>query len=704
MKRSTLLGGLVGAFLLLCGVVPVEAQRSSRAWMRERSPEFFRSEAGRLVGDQILLYQRETGGWPKNVDMATPMTERQRAEVLREKTRRDDSTVDNGATTTQMYFLASLYQECGDVRYRDGFRAALDYLLSGQYEHGGWPQFWPITVGYQTAITYNDDAIVHILELFDRIHRGEAPYGGDLIDPAVRKQVGKSFDKGIDCILRTQIVTDGELTVWCQQHDHETFLPTSARSYELPSYCSSESAGIVRLLMSLPKPDKRVKRAVHAAMRWFDTYKLTGLRIEYSGWRPNEPRNVRLVEDPAAKVPIWGRFYDLEHCEPYVCDRDGIPRRRLDQIGTERRTGYSWYNSSAAHLYPLYEQWAAKHDPKNKVAIDLHSKGANENGTIQMERRPTVDRAAFDVIVKEGESIQAAIEQAPANPTEPFKILISKGTYNQKVIIDKPNIVLVGEDRDETKLVLAEMMHTRTIKEYKGKPVGNGVIVLQEGADDCVISGLTVYNNYGSTVEPTTAHQMAIFGRATRTIVINCNILADGNDALSLWAREDGMYYHADLDIRCPGVDFLCPRGWCYVTRSKFYGDSRAMIWHDGRGDQAKKLVITDSSFDAASPTLLGRYHHDSQFFLAYCTLSERVLDGNIHYAYSDKVLDPCPWGLRTYYYGCTREGGHSGWLKDNLHEAENAPAPYGVTAHWTFEGKWNPEKRIRDLWHVLAY
>jgi hypothetical protein len=82
--------------------------------------------------------------------------------------------------------------------------------------------------------------------------------------------------------------------------------------------------------------------------------------------------------------------------------------------------------------------------------------------------------------------------------------------------------------------------------------------VLQEGADDCVISGLTVYNNYGTAVENTTIHQMAIFGRATRTIIINSNVWADGNDALSLWAPgSNGMYYHADLYLRCPGVDFL---------------------------------------------------------------------------------------------------------------------------------------------------
>jgi hypothetical protein len=143
---------------------------------------------------------------------------------------------------------------------------------------------------------------------------------------------------------------------------------------------------------------------------------------------------------------------------------------------------------------------------------------------------------------------------------------------------------------------------------------------------------------------------------------------------------------------------------WAMPLLLKTTIDSGIMIWHDGRGDKNKKLVITNSSFDAKTPTLLGRYHHDSQFYLIKCKMSKNVLDGNIHYAYSDKVLDPCPWGLRTYYYGCTREGGHSGWLNDNLKEAENAPEFYGVTAKWTFNGKWDPEQRIRDLWNVLAY
>ena len=693
---------LIGIMLL--SVLPITAQQAFKQLMRETSPEFFQSEEARRIGNQLLLYQRVTGGWPKNIDMAKPLSDKEREKVLADKQKHNDSTTDNDATTQQMNFLARLYQSTKDVRYRDAFRQGVAYLLSGQYENGGWPQFWPEMRDYQIHITYNDDAMASTMMLLRDIAAQKEPYQGDLTDDQLRQQMTKAFDKGIECILNTQIVTDGELTVWCQQHDRETFLPAAARAFELPSYCTMESAMLTRLLMELPNPDERVKKAVHSAMRWFDKYKLTGYKVERTGHPGSADQNTKLVKDAEAQ-PMWARFYDLELCEPFVCDRDGVPRRHLEQIGAERRNGYAWYTDRPIMLYKRYQKWAKKYDPANKVDISLETKGANENGTIEWFRKPAKHTSDFDAVVKPGDKIQQAIEKAPAVPEKPYKILIRKGTYQQKVIIDRPNIVLVGEDRDSTILILAETAKTQKITEYHGKEVGNGVIVFQEGADDCIISGLTIYNNYGTTVEPgNTTHQMAIFGRGTRTIVINCNVWADGNDALSLWAKGGGMYYHADLYLRCLGVDFLCPRGWCYATRCRFEGDGHAIIWHDGRGDKHQKLVIKDSWFDAKRPTPLGRYHHDSQFFLMNCRLSSQILDQNISYAYTDKVLDPCPWGQRAYYYNCHREGGDSGWLKNNLEQSEENPDFHGITALWTFNKKWDPESRIRDLWNVLAY
>ena len=681
-------------------------QRPRNNWRfisQTEDAEFLRSDEAKRVAEQVILYQRVTGGWPKNTDFAKQLSDEERAKVIADKQNTFDSTTDNNATTTEMDFLARMYKANGDETYKEAVVRGINYLLDGQYDNGGWPQFWPTMHDYQIHITYNDGAMINTLRVLEKVGKKQYPYD-NIADNSLQDRIKKAIDKAIDCILKTQIKYKGELTVWCQQHDRETLLPAPARAFELPSFCSSESAGIVSFLMDIENPDKNVKKAIHAAMKWFDKYKLTGLEVKRS-FDPKIGPDVQLISNPNAATPIWARYYDLEYCEPFVCDRDGVPRKHLWQIGSERRNGYGWYQDRPVMLYEKYDKWADKYDKKHKLNISLNSKGANELGTIQLDRKPVVSIKDFDAVVKAGQSIQAAIEKAPANPEKPYKIFIGKGTYNEKVIIDRPNIVLVGESKDSTILILAETAKTNQIPEYKGKPTGNGVIVLQEGADDCVISGLTVYNNYGTVVEPgNTTHQMAIFGRATRTIIINSNIYADGNDALSLWAKDGGMYYHADLNLRCPGVDFLCPRGWCYATRCNFYGDGRAIIWHDGRGDKSQKLVITNSTFDAARPTILGRYHHDHQFYLANCKMSSNILDTNISYAYTDKVLDPCPWGFRVYYWGCIREGGDSGWLNNNLDQAPGNPQYHTLTARWTFDDKWNPEARIRDLWNVLAY
>ncbi|MDE6561085.1 MAG: pectate lyase [Muribaculaceae bacterium] len=337
--------------------------------LRRSDIEFLTSPEAARIGEQVLAYQRATGGWPKNIDMCRPHTQEEIEAVLSDRNRSDDSTTDNFATTTQMTFMANMFQATHDDRYRDAFVSGIEYLLSGQYDNGGWPQFWPNPEGYQVHITFNDGAMVNTLILLRDVADQKYPYDGSLVDDAVLVRTGKAFDKGIECILASQIRVDGKLTVWCQQHDRETYAPAPARSYELPSFCSQESAQIVNLLMQLPDPDDKIKAAVHGAMKWFEANKLTGYRIERTGTPKTPEADARLVADKNAG-PLWGRFYDLDNCEIFVCDRDGIPRKSLEEIGQERRTGYSWYNSYPADLYSVYDAWAARYDPAGKVDLD----------------------------------------------------------------------------------------------------------------------------------------------------------------------------------------------------------------------------------------------------------------------------------------------------------------------------------------------
>ena len=354
------------ALMAMIGVLKAQ-KLSNNQVLQQKDSAFFKTEEARRVGDQLLLYQRNTGGWPKNVNMIVHLTAIQKDSIIQQKKRQDDSTIDNKATSMQMTFLARLYQQTRDNRYRDAFRRAMTFLLSGQYDNGGWPQFWPKNRQYQVHITYNDNAIVNVLKIFRDVIKDKEPFDNGLVDEQMRERTAKAFDKGIDCILATQIAVDGKPTVWCQQHDAVTLLPAKARAYELPSFCTAESAEITFLLMQISKPDERIIRAVNGAMKWFEAHKITGYRLEK--YKVSGKSDIRLVADSTA-APMWARYYDLEEGKPFFCDRDGQPKRSIQEIGYERRNGYGWYNTEPQELYARYETWAKKNKLTSRVMFE----------------------------------------------------------------------------------------------------------------------------------------------------------------------------------------------------------------------------------------------------------------------------------------------------------------------------------------------
>ncbi len=295
-------------------------------------------------------------------------------------------------------------------------------------------------------------------------------------------------------------------------------------------------------------------------------------------------------------------------------------------------------------------------------------------------------------------TINDAINAAPAHAAAPVFIYIKNGIYNEKVLIDRPFIKLVGEDRDSTRILYAEINREPRMQDASGKPEIPGVIIIKENADDCTIARLTVSNDYGPTRDVNTVQQTTVFGQATRTIIADCNIFSDGNNCISLWNSCGGFYYLADCFCSSPGFDSISPRGWCFMTRCKIYGGGGAMLWHDGRCSEDAKLVIKDSFFDGRCPTVLGRYHRNSQFFLIDCSCSSKIIDHPVTYAYSDQVLDTISLGNRVYFYNFKRKGGNYPWMMNNLEESKQKPAPEEVTVQWTFRNEWNPESEIEQL------
>src|SRR6185503_8760321 len=237
--------------------------------------EWYASAEALRIADNLLLYQRSSGGWPKNIDMAKPLSDSGRASLLRDQ-KKTDSTIDNGATYTQLSFLARVVTAQHQERHRESFLKGIDYLLKAQYPNGGWPQFYPNLSGYYKHITFNDDAMIGVMTLLREVAASKPVYA--FVDEARRAAARSAVEKGIECILKTQVVVNGRRTVWCAQHDEVTFAPAAARKFEVVSLSGGESVGIVRFLMSIKDPSPAVVAAIEAAIEWFEQTQLKGIR------------------------------------------------------------------------------------------------------------------------------------------------------------------------------------------------------------------------------------------------------------------------------------------------------------------------------------------------------------------------------------------------------------------------------------------
>lgn len=358
-----LAGGLLCAesFPALAQPNAAPAPAKSVTWkdILRQSPEWYRSAEAHAIADNILLYQHDDGGWQKNIDMSAPLSVARKAELTEAKDN-TETTIDNGATWTQLRFLGRVVAAAGPggaETYRTAFLHGIDYLLKAQYPNGGWPQYYPIRKGYYTHITFNDGAMIGVLELLRDMANGGANYG--FVDEARRKQAAAAVAKGTDCILKCQIVVKGKKTSWCQQHDETTFAPVPARKFEPAALCSTESAGILRFLMGVPQPSPAIRKSVEAGVDWIQSVRITGLTVRHKP-ASGTPKGYDTVAepDPSATSPIWSRYYEIGTNRPIFSGRDSVIRYNLSEIEYERRNGYAWYSTSPeAVIGKEYDTW-----------------------------------------------------------------------------------------------------------------------------------------------------------------------------------------------------------------------------------------------------------------------------------------------------------------------------------------------------------
>ena len=298
-------------------------------------------DAARDVGDALATGQLESGGWDYLIefDPVKRTAWYRRADIgscsaSEAAKRKNISTFDDDNSQSAIRFLLALADVTkGSVDPRDGrARIALDYalkkLLGAQYPNGAWPQRYdgrprdaaefpvlkasmPVTYprqygkeNYIRHYTLNDHTQRDcILTLLDAWHR------------TGRREFLDAVKRGADFLLHAQLPEPQP--TWAQQYNAR-MEPAWARAFEPPAACTSESIGVLRLLMDLylELGDERYLTPHARAFAWFQ-------RSEIS-------------------PGVWARYYELHTNKPIFGDRDGKIYYRLEDISEERQKGYGW--------------------------------------------------------------------------------------------------------------------------------------------------------------------------------------------------------------------------------------------------------------------------------------------------------------------------------------------------------------------------
>jgi PelA/Pel-15E family pectate lyase len=277
------------------------------------------------------------------------------------------ATLDNNTTWSQIRFLARVatalmaaHRDAEAAPFRASVQRGVEYLLNAQYPNGGWPQVWPLEGLYHDAITLNDNAMLHAIEILRDVAQRAPDYG--FLPKSLVRRAGPAAERGVACLLKLQITEHGVKTAWAQQYDALTLEPTSARNYEMPALTSDESVPVVVFLMSLPNPAPAEIAAVRDAAEWIKNVEIFGFRYGSGNFIADRrsPEGRKLVAAPEAG-PIWSRFYQIGTDKPIFGDRDKTIHDDVNDLSRERRNGYAWFNAGGSAMLAEYRTWEQAH-------------------------------------------------------------------------------------------------------------------------------------------------------------------------------------------------------------------------------------------------------------------------------------------------------------------------------------------------------
>ncbi|MGN7705326.1 pectate lyase [Chryseobacterium sp. 22543] len=320
----------------------------------------FSAQVKDTLAEKMLVYQLPIGGWGKQLEDKSVVNYNLPLDkdlLKRIKATGDDhATIDNNATSKEINALIKAYSITKNPEYLKSAEKGISYLLLMQYKNGGFPQYYPNSGLYRKQVTYNDNAMINALTVLYNVVEGKNDF--NVVDSKLKEKSKIAVQKGIECILKTQVLQKGIPTIWGDQYNEIRLQPDKARAFEPISLATGESVGIVRFLMLQPVTPE-VEKSIKSAVNWFKQNKIEG--YSYNVSKVNGKAVRTLAEDKNSV--IWARFYDINNNKPLFGDRDGSVKYNYNEVSEERRNGYSWFGDFADKLINKeFPKWTQKNN------------------------------------------------------------------------------------------------------------------------------------------------------------------------------------------------------------------------------------------------------------------------------------------------------------------------------------------------------
>ena len=311
----------------------------------ELGEAWFAGDEAKTLADAILSYQTPSGGWSKHIGF----TKGPRAPGMQWTSQNEPgqpahyvATFDNGSTTEEIRLLAGVWLATKREDCRAAVIKGLHFICAAQFPNGGWPQVYPLEGGYHDDITFNDDAMTHVLELLQAIANREPAYA--MLSDVERIPAEAALAKGIQCVLTMQVEQQGKKTVWCAHHDALTLQPANARKMEPATLSGSESAHLLKFLMTIPQPSAEIISAINDGLQWLEAVKITGeSKTNAAGKKYFEP-------SATGTEVRWARFYNLTNNQPVFPGRDGVIYNSFTEMAAHNKLGYDYFSTQPGSI------------------------------------------------------------------------------------------------------------------------------------------------------------------------------------------------------------------------------------------------------------------------------------------------------------------------------------------------------------------